>query len=54
MEKDISCKWKSKERKRNQNQNTHIRQNRLSNKDCNKGQRRALHSDQGFNSRNNN
>ena len=46
MEKDISCKWKSKE---NWSSNTHIRQNRLQNKECFKRQGRTLLNDQGMN-----
>ena len=33
IEKDIPCQWKAKE---SWNSNTHIRQNRLENKDCDK------------------
>ena len=46
MEKDISCKWRPKE---SRSSNTHIRENRLWNKGCEKRQRRALHNDQRIN-----
>ena len=48
IEKDIPCKWKSKE---SWSSNSHIRQNRLSNKNYYKRQRRTLHNDQGINPR---
>ena len=48
MDKDIPCKWKSKESWSN---NSHIRQNRLYNKDYYKRQRRTLHNDQAINPR---
>ena len=44
VEKDIPCKWKSKE---SWSINTHIRHNRPYNKDCYKRQRRTLQNDQG-------
>ena len=47
MEENIPCKWKSKER---WGSNTHIRQNRLKNKECYKKQR-TLSKDQGINPR---
>ena len=50
--------WKTKysmqievKKKKSQSGNTCIRQNRLSNKDCYKRQRRTLHNDQGINPR---
>ena len=48
MEIDIPCKWKSKE---SWSSNSHIRQNRLLNKDYYKRPRRTLHNDQGINPR---
>ena len=48
MEKDIPCKWKSKEIWSN---NSHIRQNRVKKKEYYKRQRRTLHNDQGINPR---
>lgn len=47
MQKDISCKWKPKERW----SYSYIRQNRLQNEDCNKRQTRVLHNDKGVNPR---
>ena len=44
VEKDIPCKWKSKE---SWSSNTYIRHNRLYSKDYYKRQRRTLHNDQG-------
>ena len=44
VEKDIPCKWKSKE---NWSSNMYIRHNRLYSKDCYKRQRRTLHNVQG-------
>ena len=48
MEKDISCKWKSKE---GCSSKSLIRQNRLLNKDYYKRQTRTLYNDQGINPR---
>ena len=48
MKKDIPCKWKSKE---SWSSNSHIRQNRLQNKDYYMRQRRTLHNAQGINPR---
>ena len=48
LEKNISRKWRPKE---SRSCNTHIRQNRLSNKGCEKRQRRTLHNDQRINPR---
>ena len=46
MEKYIPCKWKSKE---SWSSNSHIRKNRLQNKEYYKRQRRTLHNDLGIN-----
>ena len=48
LEKDISGKWRPKE---SRSHNTHIKENRLWNKDCEKKQRRTLCNDQRVNPR---
>ena len=48
MEKNIPSKWKSKE---SWSSSTHIRQNRLQNKDYYKRQGKMLHKNQGINSK---
>ena len=48
LDQYISCKWRPKERR---SSNTHIRQNGLRNKGCEKRQRRTLHKDQRINPR---
>ena len=45
MGKDIPLKWKSRE---SWSSNTHIRKNRLENKNCQKRQGSTLHNDQGI------
>ena len=48
MEKNITFKWKSEE---SWSGNTHVRQNRLQNKDYYRTQGRTLHTYQGINPR---
>ena len=48
LEKNISCKRRPK---KSRSCNTHIRKSRLSNKGCEKRQRRTLHNDQRINPR---
>ena len=48
IEKDIPCKWKSKE---SRSSNSHIRQNRFKNEVRDKTNRGALYNDKGINPR---